>query len=155
MADITIGLPGQKYLSIDKIHPKDFLETWDALVDSRVINSLLGDEKKCECEYQLSGARLKSLTKNAIYSVVLDDIENCLEDGKTIERVFDPYDGEEAKNTFNLVSKQRLAYRDNVELDVGTVAFYAAKFAATFMWKQMKDNYVIGLKNNEIEKDDD
>ena len=40
MADITIGLPGQKYLSIDKIHPKDFLETWDALVDSRVINSL-------------------------------------------------------------------------------------------------------------------
>ena len=64
MADITISLPDDRMLSIDSIEVSEFLNVWDALMGSRVINSLLGDEKNREChcgKTELDGYTFKKL----------------------------------------------------------------------------------------------
>jgi len=171
MADITIGLPDDRMLSIDDIEVSEFLNVWDALMGSRVINSLL-DEKQVtlSCDEKTKSEALETFRKNRYAKLEADNeeisakklkglvqeglfaagivIEQDVEDGdltSEINKMFDVDISPFSIVTLNAVTEASM--KGVNQLDATAAAYFSAKIAAMFVWEQMKDNYIIGLKN--------
>ena len=145
MADITISLPDDRMLSIDSIEVSEFLNVWDALMGSRVINSLL-DEKIGADNEEISSKKLKGLVQEGLLAAGIF-IEEDVEDGDLTAEINKIFDADSSLVVANLLNAVADASMKGVnQLDATAAAYFAAKTAAMFVWEQMKDNYIFGLK---------
>ena len=149
MADITISLPDDRMLSIDSIEVSEFLNVWDALMGSRVINSLL-DEKIGADNEEISSKKLKGLVQEGLLAVGIF-IEEDVKDGDLTAEINKMFDVDISPFSIVTLNEVTDKFMKGVnQLDATAAAYFAAKIAAMFVWEQMKDNYIIGLrKGNE------
>ena len=149
MADITISLPDDRMLSIDSIEVSEFLNVWDALMGSRVINSLL-DEKIGADNEEISSKKLKGLVQEGLLAVGIF-IEEDVKDGDLTAEINKMFDVDISPFSIVTLNEVTDKFMKGVnQLDATATAYFAAKIAAMFVWEQMKDNYIIGLrKGNE------
>ena len=177
MADITISLSDDRKLSIKDVDVSEFLEIWDNLMTSKVVDSLVDEkqvtlscDEKMESEVletfgknryakieagneEISSKKLKELVQEGLFAAGIV-IEQDVEDGDLtaeINKMFDVDISPFSIVTLNEVTDKSM--KGVNQLDATAAAYFATKIAATFMWEQMKDNYIIGLKKG-IEKHD-
>lgn len=170
MADITISLPDDIKLSIKDADVSEFLEIWDNLMTSKVVDSLL-DEKQVtlSCDEKTEPEALETFGKNRTLKLEADNekisskklkelvqegllaaglvIEEDVKDGDLtaeINKMFDVDISPFSIVTLNAVTDKFM--KGVKQLDATAAAYFAAKIAAMFVWERMKDEYIIGLK---------
>ena len=178
MADITISLSDDRKLSIKNIGVSQFLAIWDDLMASKVVSGLVNEElitlscdEKMESEVfktfgknystlkletdseEISGKKLKGLVQEGLLAAGIF-IEEDVEDGDLTAEINKIFDADSSLVVANLLNAVADASMKGVnQLDATAAAYFAAKTAAMFVWEQMKDNYIFGLKKG-IEKHD-
>ena len=170
MADITISLSDDRKLSIKNIGVSQFLAIWDDLMASKVVSGLVDEKKvtlscdeKMESEVletfgknrtlkleadseEISGKKLKGLVQEGLLAAGIF-IEEDVEDGDLTAEINKIFDADSSLVVANLLNAVADASMKGVnQLDATAAAYFAAKTAAMFVWEQMKDNYIFGLK---------
>lgn len=179
MADITISLSDDRKLSIKDVDVSEFLEIWDNLMTSKVVNSLL-DEKKVtlSCDEktksevlktfgknrtlkfevdseEISGKKLKGLVQEGLFAAGIF-IEEDAEDGDLTAEINKIFDVDSSLGVANLLSAVTEASMKGVnQLDATAAAYFSAKIAEMFVWEQMKDNYIFGMEKRRREREEE